>query len=307
MNVHGFLSGVTGSVLSTNSSRLLSSAKGFSVREFHMHLVSDATGETVISAARACVAQFDGVRPIEHFWNLVRTQRQLNLALEGIAEKPGIVIYTLVDRELRARLENTAREMQVPCVPMLDPILKGLSAYLGLESKAQPGRQHTMGEEYFSRLDAMDFAMRQDDGQSPSKLDNADVILVGVSRTSKTPTCIYLANRGIKAGNVPFVPGSPLPDILLSENAPMIIGLTEDPERLVSIRRNRLRMLNQTEATAYADMEAVRNEVNEARRFYTKMGWPVIDVTRRSIEETAAEIIKILARRNVISAEALHF
>ena len=272
-----------------------------------MHLVSDATGETVISAARACVAQFDGVRPIEHFWNLVRTQRQLNLALEGIAEKPGIVIYTLVDRELRAKLENTAREMQVPCVPMLDPILKGLSAYLGLESKAQPGRQHTMGEEYFSRLDAMDFAMRQDDGQSPSKLDNADVILVGVSRTSKTPTCIYLANRGIKAGNVPFVPGSPLPDILLSENAPMIIGLTEDPERLVSIRRNRLRMLNQTEATAYADMEAVRNEVNEARRFYTKMGWPVIDVTRRSIEETAAEIIKILARRNVISAEALHF
>ncbi len=281
--------------------------KGVFVREFHMHLVSDATGETVIAAARACVAQFDGVRPIEHFWNLVRTQRQLNLALEGIAEKPGIVIYTLVDRELRAKLENTAREMQVPCVPMLDPIMKGLSAYLGLESKAQPGRQHIMGEEYFSRLDAMDFAMRQDDGQAPSKLDAADVILVGVSRTSKTPTCIYLANRGIKAGNVPFVPGSPLPDILLSENAPMIIGLTEDPERLVSIRRNRLRMLNQTELTAYADIEAVRNEVNEARRFYTKMGWPVIDVTRRSIEETAAEIIKILARRDVISSEALHF
>jgi regulator of PEP synthase PpsR (kinase-PPPase family) len=164
-----------------------------------------------------------------------------------------------------------------------------------------------MGEEYFSRLDAMDFAMRQDDGQSPSKLESADVILVGVSRTSKTPTCIYLANRGIKAGNVPFVPGSPLPSILLSPTAPMIVGLTEDPERLVSIRRNRLRMLNQTEVTAYADMEAVRNEVNEARRFYTKMGWPVIDVTRRSIEETAAEIIKILARKNVISAEALHF
>jgi regulator of PEP synthase PpsR (kinase-PPPase family) len=277
------------------------------MRDFHMHLVSDATGETVISAARACVAQFDGVRPIEHFWNLVRTQRQLNLALEGIAEKPGIVIYTLVDRDLRAKLETTARELQVPCVPMLDPILKGLSAYLGLESKAQPGRQHTMGEEYFSRLDAMDFAMRQDDGQSPSKLDNADVILVGVSRTSKTPTCIYLANRGIKAGNVPFVPGSPLPDILLSPKPPMIIGLTEDPERLVSIRRNRLRMLNQPEVTAYADIEAVRDEVNEARRFYTKRGWPVIDVTRRSIEETAAEIIKILARRNVISAEALHF
>jgi regulator of PEP synthase PpsR (kinase-PPPase family) len=277
------------------------------LREFHMHLVSDATGETVIATARACAAQFDGVRPIEHFWNLVRTQRQLNLALEGIAEKPGIVIYTLVDRELRAKLEGTCRSLSVPCVPMLDPILKGLSAYLGLESKAQPGRQHIMNDEYFSRLDAMDFAMAQDDGQSPSNLGDADVILVGVSRTSKTPTCIYLANRGVKAGNVPFVPNIPLPDILTSAEAPLVVGLTEDPERLVSIRRSRLKMLNQTEITNYADLEAVRDEVNEARRFYTKMGWPVIDVTRRSIEETAAEIIKILARRNLISAEALHF
>jgi regulator of PEP synthase PpsR (kinase-PPPase family) len=277
------------------------------MREFHMHLVSDATGETVISSARACVAQFDGVRPIEHFWNLVRTVRQLNLALESIAEKPGIVIYTLVDRELRAKLEATCRNLQVPCIPMLDPILMGLSAFLGLESKAQPGRQHTMGEEYFSRLDAMDFAMVQDDGQSPQRLSEADVILVGVSRTSKTPTCIYLANRGIKAANVPYVPGVPLPDFLLSGEAQMVVGLTEDPERLVSIRRNRLRLLNQTEITPYDDLESVRDEVNEARRLYTKMGWPVIDVTRRSIEETAAEIIKILARRNLISAEALHF
>ena len=278
-----------------------------SLRDFHMHLVSDATGETVIASARACAAQFDGVRPIEHFWNLVRTQRQLNLALEGISEKPGIVIYTLVDRELRAKLEATCRSLQVPCVPMLDPILKGLSAYLGLESKAQPGRQHTMNDEYFSRLDAMDFAMSQDDGQSPSKLADADVILVGVSRTSKTPTCIYLANRGVKAGNVPFIPNIPLPDILTSPKAPLVVGLTEDPERLVSIRRNRLQMLNQPEITNYANLEAVRDEVNEARRFYTKMGWPVIDVTRRSIEETAAEVIKILARRDLISAEALHF
>jgi regulator of PEP synthase PpsR (kinase-PPPase family) len=272
-----------------------------------MHLVSDATGETVISAARACVAQFDDVRPIEHFWNLVRTTRQLNLALEGIREKPGIVIYTLVDRDLRARLEDACRDLQLPCIPMLDPILKGLSAYLGLEGKAQPGRQHTMGEEYFSRLDALDFAMAQDDGQSPSRLSQADVVLVGVSRTSKTPTCIYLANRGVKAANVPYVPGSPLPEILLSPKSPAVVGLTEDPERLVSIRRNRLRMLNQNEITSYVDDEAVRNEVSEARRFYSRMGWPVIDVTRRSIEETAAEVIKILSRRKVIAAEALHF
>jgi regulator of PEP synthase PpsR (kinase-PPPase family) len=272
-----------------------------------MHLISDATGETVISAARACVAQFDDVRPIEHFWNLVRTQRQLNLVLEGIREKPGIVIYTLVDRELRARIESACRELQLPCVPMLDPILKGLSAFLGLESKAQPGRQHVMGEEYFSRLDAMDFALSNDDGQAPSKLSAAHVVLVGVSRTSKTPTCIYLANRGIKAANVPYVPGVALPEILTLPGGPMVVGLTEDPERLVSIRRNRLRMLNQHEETAYADLESVRDEVNEARRFYTKMAWPVIDVTRRSIEETAAEIIKLLARRNLVSAEAMHF
>ncbi len=275
------------------------------MREFHMHLVSDATGETVISVARACAAQFDEVRPIEHFWNLVRTERQLRLAIEGIGEHPGVVLYTLVDQGLRANLEAACRNMQVPLIPILDPILVGLAQYLGQESKAQPGRQHTMNAEYFGRLDAMDFALSHDDGQSHWKLDDADVILVGVSRTSKTPTCIYLANRGIKAANVPFVPNTPLPDILTSPKAPLCVGLTEDPERLVSIRRNRLRLLNQPENTNYVDLETVRGEVNEARRFYTRMGWPVIDVTRRSIEETAAEVIKILARRNIISEEAV--
>src|ERR1700744_4124987 len=209
-----------------------------------MHLLSDATGETVIATARACVAQFDDVRPVEHFWNLVRTQRQLNLALEGIAEKPGIVIYTLVDPDLRAQLEAPCRSLGVPCVPMLDPILKGLSAYLGLESKAQPGRQHIMNDEYFSRLDAMDFAMAQDDGQSPFNLGDADVILVGVSRTSKTPTCIYLANRGVKAPNVPMVPGVPLPQEVFELTRPLVVGLTNDPDRLIQVRTQRLASLH---------------------------------------------------------------
>jgi len=262
-----------------------------------MHLLSDATGETVIATARACVAQFDGVRPVEHFWNLVRTQRQLNLALEGIGEKPGIVIYTLVDPDLRSQLESTCRSLGVPCVPMLDPILKGLSAYLGLESKAQPGRQHIMNDEYFSRLDAMDFAMAQDDGQSPYNLGDADVILVGVSRTSKTPTCIYLANRGVKAANVPFVPGLPLPEDLHRVSRPLIVGLTKDPERLIQLRRNRMQMLNQAQTTDYVDPEQVRSEVAEARRYFAKHRWPVLDVTRRAIEETAAEILSLLARR----------
>lgn len=274
------------------------------MREFHLHLVSDATGETVISAARACVAQFDNVRPVEHFWNLVRTQRQLNVAIEGIRENPGIVLFTLVDKELRGELEDECEALKLPCVSMLDPILRGLAAYLGQESQARPGRQHKMNDEYFGRLDAMDFALTHDDGQSTWKLADADVILVGVSRTSKTPTCIYLANRGIKAANVPYVPNMKLPEILTQKDGPLVIGLTEDPERLVSIRRNRLRLLKQGE-TDYVNLEAVRHEVTAARRFYTQMEWPVIDVTRRSIEETAAEIIKILARRNQVPEEAV--
>ena len=266
-----------------------------------MHLVSDATGETVISAARACVAQFDEVRPIEHFWNLVRTQRQLNLAADGIRAQPGIVLYTLVNKELRALLEAECRSVPVPCIPILDPIIAGLANFLGLESKDRPGRQHMMNDEYFGRLDAMDYALTQDDGQSPAHLNAADVILVGVSRTSKTPTCIYLANRGIKAANVPYVPNIPLPDALMTLKGKLIVGLTEDPDRLVSVRQSRLRLFNQPETGAYVDPDSVRNEVQEARRLYTRMGWPVIDVTRRSIEETAAEIIKILARRNQIA------
>jgi regulator of PEP synthase PpsR (kinase-PPPase family) len=275
------------------------------MREFHLHLVSDATGETVISVARACVAQFDEVQAVEHFWNLVRTERQLSLAIEGIKDQAGIVLYTLVDKDLRLTLETACRALGVPCIAILDPTLAGLAAYLGLESRAQPGRQHMLNEQYFNRMEAMDFALSNDDGQSVWKLDQADVILVGVSRTSKTPTCIYLANRGIRAANVPYVPGAPLPDELTKTGGkPLIVGLTEDPERLVQIRRNRLRLLNQPEITSYVDPEAVRSEVNEARRFYARQGWPVIDVTRRSIEETAAEIIKILARRNVVPHEA---
>ena len=266
-------------------------------QEFHLHLVSDATGETVISVARACVAQFDAVKPIEHFWNLVRTERQLNLAIEGIQDNPGMVLFTLVDDKLRRHLQDRCRELQVPCVSILDQALVALPNFLGLESSDQPGRQHALDAEYFGRMDAMDFALGHDDGQATWNLHEADVILIGVSRTSKTPTCLYLANRGVRAANIPYVPGSPLPPELEQVRSPLVVGLTEDPERLIQIRKNRLRLLNQTETTAYVDPEAVRAEVLEARRFYTRMGWPVIDVTRRSIEETAAEILRMLQRR----------
>jgi regulator of PEP synthase PpsR (kinase-PPPase family) len=267
------------------------------MREFHLHLVSDATGETINSVARACVIQFDQVRPIEHFWNLVRTERQLELVLEAIRSNPGLVMFTLVDEGLRRKLQDFCRELQVPCIPVLDPLINALAAYLGLESQRQPGRQHALDAEYFGRMDAMEFALSHDDGQSGWDLHEVDVVLLGVSRTSKTPTCIYLANRGVKAANIPIVPGCPLPPELAKLTRPLIVGLTKDPDRLIQIRRNRLKLLNQGETSTYVDPEIVRQEVTEARRMFSRNGWPVIDVSRRSIEETAAEIMMLLARR----------
>lgn len=264
---------------------------------FHLHLVSDATGETINSVARACVSQFDQAQPIEHFWNLVRTERQLDMVLDGIRENPGLVMYTLVNDKLRGRLQDICRELAVPSISVLDPLINALGAYLGQQSQSKPGRQHALTAEYFGRIDAMDFALNHDDGQSAWGLHDADVILVGVSRTSKTPTCIYLANRGIKAANIPYVPGCPLPPELDQLTRPLIVGLTKDPERLVQIRRNRLRLLNQGDDTSYTDPEKVRDELLEARRLFTRKGWAVIDVSRRSIEETAAEVMMILARR----------
>ena len=264
------------------------------LKQFHLHLVSDATGETINSVARACVAQFDQVQPIEHFWNLVRTTRQLEMVIEGIKDNPGLVMFTLVDEKLRRRLQETCRELQVPCIPVLDPLINALAAYLGLESQSQPGRQHMLDAEYFGRMDAMDFALAHDDGQSTWDLHEADVILMGVSRTSKTPTCIYLANRGIKCANVPIVPNCPLPPELFLVKKPLVVGLTKDASSLVQIRRNRLQMIARDEDTDYVDLSVVREEVATARRLCNDHGWPIIDVTRRSIEETAATIIQML-------------
>ena len=266
------------------------------MRTFHLHLVSDATGETVNSIARACVSQFDDVRPKEHLWNLVRTQRQLEVVLDGIKTCPGLVMFTLVDDGLRRRLEDYCRELPVPCVSVLDPLISALGSYLGIESQREPGRQHILNAEYFGRMDAMEFALSHDDGQATRDLHEADVVLVGVSRTSKSPTCIYLANRGIKAANVPFVPGCVLPPELDLIVRPLIVGMTNDPERLLQIRRNRLRLLNPGLDMTYADPETVKQEVMEARRYFARKGWPVIDVSRRSIEETAAEILMLLSQ-----------
>jgi [pyruvate, water dikinase]-phosphate phosphotransferase / [pyruvate, water dikinase] kinase len=274
-----------------------------SVSRFHLHLVSDATGDTVHSVARACLVQFEDTEAIEHIWSMVRTKHQLDRVLAGIEANPGVVLFTLVNENLRQPLQEGCRRLQVPAIPVLDPVIGALASFLGRESRGLPGQQHLLDAEYFARIDAMQYALAHDDGQSSWGLDDADVVLVGVSRTSKTPTCIYLANRGIKAANVPFVPGVPLPPELAELRRPLVVGLTNDPERLIQVRRNRLSMLNQTsDRTDYTDLEAVREEVAQARRFFAERHWPVIDVTRRSIEETAAAILKLLARRQGLDA-----
>jgi len=268
------------------------------MNHFHLHLVSDSTGDTVHAVARACMVQFEDTEPVEHMWSMVRTKSQIERVIQGVAAHPGIVLYTLVNEELRAPLLEGCRRIQVQAIPVLDAVIGALGAYLGLQSRGLPGQQHILDSGYFRRIDAMTFAMNHDDGQSAWGLNDADVILVGVSRTSKTPTCIYLANRGIKAANVPIVPGATLPPELFAADKPLIVALTNDPERLIQVRENRLSSLHQTDQrTDYTDLDAVRDEVQHARRLFTERRWPVIDVTRRSIEETAAAILKLLARR----------
>jgi len=267
-------------------------------QNFHIHLVSDATGETINTIARACLAQFENIHSQEHFWSLIRTPRQLDLVLEGIRQWPGMVLYTFVDEDLRRRLQDFCREQNLPGIPVLDPVLNAMASHFGVSSAHEPGKQHALDAGYFARIDAMDYALALDDGHGAAKLSEADVVILGVSRTSKTPTCVYLANRGIKAANIPIIPGQPLPDITALKK-PLLVGLTKDSDSLVEIRRSRLRLLQEDKETIYIDPERVREEVQEARRFFARIGCPVIDVTRRSIEETAAEIMMLLSRRDL--------
>ncbi|MFC7377640.1 pyruvate, water dikinase regulatory protein [Brevundimonas sp. GCM10030266] len=272
---------------------------------FHVHLVSDSTGETLNAMAKAVVARFDGVIPIEHIYALVRSDRQMERVLEEIAAAPGVVLHTLVDRELREQLEEGCRKLDMPQIAALDPLETVLSRYLGAALAPRVGAQHALSNEYFDRIAALDFAMAHDDGQGTAEqLETADVILCGVSRTSKTPTCIYLAHRGIRAANVPLVTNQEDGERLTKLKNPLVIGLTVSPDRLVQIRRNRLDGLNASHASTYIDHDSVREETVKARRAFERRGWPVIDVTRRSVEETAAAIINVLNERRTRRAAA---
>ena len=283
----------------------LSPLSGFthSMKRFHLHLVSDATGETVSSVARACLVQFEDVEGIEHLWWLVRTQGQAERVIAGIEANPGIVLFTLVDPAIRSILEEACRHLRVPCIPVLDPVIGALSGHLEVGFRAQPGRQHALDAEYFSRIDAMHYTLAHDDGQMLHDLDTADIILVGVSRTSKTPTSMYLANRGLKVANVPLVPGVEPQSELLDCKGPLIVGLTKDAKSLSEIRQARLKFLNHDPETEYADPDKVREEVAWARRIFTRHSWPVIDVTKRSIEEASAAILQLIAQRRGAAAK----
>ena len=261
---------------------------------FHIHLVSDSTGETLNAMARAVCARFDNVLPIEHIYALVRSPRQLERALGDIEEAPGIVLHTIVDDKLRADLEEGCRRLDQPCIPALDPLVSALSRYLGASTTTRVGAHLRLDNDYFNRMDALNYAIGHDDGQGGQDLDQADVVLVGVSRTSKTPTSIYLAHRGVRAANVPLVPGRPIPEKLLQLKKALVVGLIISPDRLLQIRRNRLLSLKENRESTYIDGDAVRDEIIQARRLYERHGWPVIDVSRRSVEETAAAILNLM-------------
>jgi regulator of PEP synthase PpsR (kinase-PPPase family) len=270
---------------------------------FHLHLISDATGETLITLARAAAAQYSKVAPVEHIYPLVRTHQQLERALTEIEETPGIVLYTLLEDDLVERLEKKCRELSLPCMSILGPVLQLFQSYLGSTSAHRVGAQHTLNAEYFKRIDALNYTMLHDDGQHPEDLDEADVVLVGVSRTSKTPTSIYLANRGVKTGNIPLVPGVPFASQLETLTRPLVVGLYASPERIVQIRQNRLLGLKaHDDNSQYIDRQSVAEEVAFSRRLCAKHNWPLIDVTRRSIEETAAAVLALLvARRRMVA------
>jgi regulator of PEP synthase PpsR (kinase-PPPase family) len=261
---------------------------------FHLHLISDATGETLLAAGRAASAQYKDARSIEHIYPLIRTDKQLMKVFEDIEEEPGIVLYTVVEQSLARQIDERCAALGLPCVSVLEPVLTVFQSYLGTPAGRRVGAQHVLDAEYFRRIDALNFTMEHDDGQLPDDAENADVILIGISRTSKTPTSIYLANRGIKTANIPIVLGVPVPDSLVYAKNPLIVGLIATAERISHVRQNRV--LGTTvnyDAQGYVDRAAITEELTYARQICTKHGWPMIDVSRRSIEETAAAIVAL--------------
>ena len=266
-------------------------------RFFHLHLISDATGETLIAASRAVTSQYKDNQALEHVYPLVRSRTQLEDVIRAIDEAPGIVLYTIADGDLGKLLETRCKELGTPCVSVLEPIFKTFQAYLGMPQSRRVGAQHELNAEYFSRIDALNFTMMHDDGALPADINEPDVILIGISRTSKTPTSIYLANRGIKTANIPLVPGVDLPPHVFKAKKPLIVALIASTDRIYQVRQNRLLGNNvDLPNPDYVDRATIAEELANTRKLCNRQGWPMIDVSRKSIEETAAAILALRAR-----------
>lgn len=263
----------------------------------NLHLISDSTGETLSSVARAVLSQFEGVESNDFMWPLVRTKNQVEKIVESISKNPGIVLYTILEDEITDLLKKHCFELNVPCIPVLSRIITEFSNYLGMNISHTIGRQHLLDKDYFSRVEAISYSITHDDGQAHWDLYDADIIIIGVSRTSKSPTSVYLSCRGYKTANIPFVSMSTIPESIFELKKPLIVGLLINPEKLVQIRQTRLTLLGQEAGTDYVDMETVKNEIAESRKLFAKLECPVIDVTKRSVEETAAKIIQLLQEK----------
>lgn len=266
-------------------------------KKINLHLISDSTGETLSSVSRAVLSQFEGVESNDFIWPLVRNKTQLERVMESISKDPGIVLYTILQDDLTQLLKNHCYKLHIPCIPVLSRIIAEFSNYLEQDTSQAIGRQHLLDEEYFSKVEAINYTINHDDGQGAWDLYDADIVIIGVSRTSKSPTSVYLSCRGYKTANIPFVTIDTIPDSLHSLKKPLIVGLTINPEKLVQIRENRLISIGQDASTDYIDIDAVKGEVAESRKLFAKLNCPVIDVTKRSVEETSAKIIQLLQKK----------
>ena len=265
------------------------------INTYQIYLISDSTGETLDRIFLALKAQFVNIEYKVHSYSFTRTQNQILKILDDAKKNNNsIILYTIVDNNLAKYLANKSDEKKIPCFGVLGNLILSFSKLLNQKASHQPSGQHALNDEYYRRIEAIQFTMNHDDGNLTNEIEKSDIILLGVSRTSKTPTSIYLANKGYKTSNIPLVNEKSIPEKLKKlPNMNCIIGLTAEPERLVDIRKNRLTNLKEIENTKYVDIDTIRYEIEEAKKTFKKYRWPVIDVTRKSVEETAASIIKI--------------
>ena len=268
-------------------------------KRINLHLVSDSTGETLSAVSSAVTSQFDEVEAKDFIWPLIRTQGQIDKVIESVKQNPGIILYSVLEEDLTKKLNKICFDLQIPCISVLAPIISEFSNYLGQNISNAVGRQHILDKDYFSKVDAINYTIAHDDGQLADRLHDADIVLIGVSRTSKSPTSVYLSCRGYKTANIPFVDINLMPQNLSELKKPLIVGLTINPSKLIEIRTSRMQSLGQEGKTDYIDLDKVENEIKESRKLFAKLKCPIIDVTKSSVEETAVKIIKLYQEKHV--------